>query len=229
MAILNEKKKVSLLVILSVIACIIMFFIEKYLHPGFFLKSILKIAVFLSSVAIYYKVTKDKFDLLGLKDLNRTNFYRILRLGLVVFIFILIGYYFMKNYIDLDNIKENLLSKEGITKDNFIFVSIYISVVNSLLEEFFFRGHIFGKLKSLNYKKLGYIFSPILFSLYHIAIIDSWFTPALFGLFVIGLVVVGVFFNFIMEKANSFLAPWIVHAFANLGINTIGFIMLGVL
>lgn len=41
--------------------------------------------------------------------------------------------------------------------------------------------------------------------------------------------IVGYIFNYITEKSASFLASWIVHIFANLAINTIGFMMLGII
>ncbi len=46
---------------------------------------------------------------------------------------------------------------------------------------------------------------------------------------IVGLMLVGYIFNYITEKLDSFLASWIVHIFANLAINTIGFIMLGII
>lgn len=229
MVIFNEKKKMLTLVTLSVIACVIMFVIEKYLHPEFMIKSALKVTIFIFSIIVYYLISKDRFTLLNIKDTDRSNFIKVFLLGIIIFILILVGYYLIKGFVDFENIKENLLNKEGVTKDNFLFVSLYISIINSFLEELFFRAHIFGKMKELNYRKLGYLVSPLLFSLYHVSIIDSWFTPHLFILFVIGLFIVGAVFNFIMEKTNTFLAPWIVHVFANIGINTIGFIMLGVI
>ena len=33
----------------------------------------------------------------------------------------------------------------GVNAGNFVFVALYISIVNSLLEEFFFRGFAFSR------------------------------------------------------------------------------------
>lgn len=41
--------------------------------------------------------------------------------------------------------------------------------------------------------------------------------------------IVGYIFNYLAEKYESFLASWVVHIFANLAINTIGFMMLGII
>ena len=114
-------------------------------------------------------------------------------------------------------------------RSNFIFVAVYISFVNSLLEEYFFRGIAFIELKSLTSRKFAYGFSALMFALYHVAMLIGLFDWYLIVLMLIALVVGGFIFNYINEKEESILASWTVHLFANLAINTVGLILFGIL
>lgn len=223
------SKKIVKLTIISILALVLMYYVEAFIRPGFLIKSILKLGSFSLAILIYYKTSRDNIRLFNFSDINKSSFKTITFIAIAVFFLILIGYYLMKDFIDLSNIKDNLLEKEKITKDTFLYVALYISFINSLLEEIFFRGFIFGEMKNQGFRKLGYIVSPVLFALYHIAIIDSWFTLPIFLLFTIGLVGVGIVFNYIYERSNTFIGPWLIHIMANFGINTIGFIMLGII
>ena len=79
----------------------------------------------------------------------------------------------------------------GITLDNFIYVTIYISFLNSFLEEFFYRGYAFITLKKHLNRKISYIFSASLFAIYHIGmILESFIFPDII------LVVIGLFLGF---------------------------------
>ena len=146
-----------------------------------------------------------------------------------VYFFIIILFFLLRDYIDLDVIRNNLLAKENITASNFVYVSLYISFVNSFLEELFFRGFMFLSLTKSSSRRFAYFISSLAFSLYHVAIISAWFNIWIFILIIVGLMFVGYIFNYITEKLDSFLASWIVHIFANLAINTIGFMMLGII
>ena len=120
------------------------------------------------------------------------------------------------------------MTNENITKDNFILVYGYIIFVNSFLEEIFYRGLAFVEYRSIFGTKFAYIFSSLLFSLYHISIISSWFNPFIFVLIIALLFVAGLILDYITEKCNSYIAAWIIHMTANMSINTIGvLIMLG--
>ena len=115
----------------------------------------------------------------------------------------------------------------GITKSNFLYVTLYISILNSFLEEFFFRGYGFITLKKYTKKRFAYIFSPILFAIYHIGMLINSFNPAIIILLIIGLFIGGCIFNYLNEKNNNIYVSRLVHMFCNLGINTVGAILFG--
>ena len=127
--------------------------------------------------------------------------------------------------IVMAGIAGSLLDNAGVSKENFLYVSLYISLVNSLLEELFFRGLLFLNLKHRS-RRFAYVFSAGAFAAYHVAMMIGWFSPVLWLLVMAGLFVGGLIFNWLNEKQESIYPSWLVHMFANFAINTIGFILL---
>lgn len=149
--------------------------------------------------------------------------------GVLIYAVIVGGYFALRGVFDFSAITGALSENVGVTGKNFIFVSLYISFVNSLLEEFFFRGFAFLTLKKLSSRRFSYIFSSLAFSLYHVAMMVGWFSIPLFLLLLAGLFIGGVIFNFLNEKSGSIYSSWLVHMFTNFGINTVGFILFGII
>lgn len=222
----KEARKVHV-IISSIIVCVIMFLVEVFLKPGYLIKSVIKIIVFSMGIMSYGKMLSDKQRIFV--SLDKKEQKPVLIIGFVVFVIILIGYYIFKEFIDLDIIKSKLLDKEGVSKANFIYVAIYISIVNSFLEEFFFRGYVFGKLRDQASRAFAYLYSSGLFALYHLAIMGTWFSPLIFVLAMLGLFIGGLIFDYLTEEFASMQASWFVHLMANLAINTVGFFMLDII
>ena len=81
----------------------------------------------------------------------------------------------------------------------------------------------------LTRKSFAYIFSASLFAIYHIAMMATWFDPLLFAIMLVGLFMSGIFFNWLNEKNENIYASWLVHMCANFAINTVGFVLFGIL
>ena len=223
---MNKKHKKEVIVVLSILACVLMCGVEKILQPNFFHKSLYKILIFSLSVLLYALYAKEKIKIFAWKEINKKFLRKILGLVFFIYVGILIGYVLIQHHVEPELIKQSLWEKEKINGDNFIYVFFYISFINSFLEEFFFRGYIFGKLKEMGNLSFAYMFSALLFALYHISIIDSWFSPTISLYMILGLMVVGLFFDFLMQRAHTFAAPWFIHIAANLSINTVTMMIL---
>ena len=150
-------------------------------------------------------------------------------MGIGAFLIIVIAYLILKEHIDLENIIVELENNVNVTKNTFIFIAIYITFINSLIEEFFFRGFIFMNLYENTNKIIASAFSALLFSLYHIAMFKTWFNPAIMIIAILGLFLTGTIFNWLSIKSKNFINPWIVHMFGDAAIMAIGFKMFGLL
>lgn len=224
----SNTKKSILTVALIVVFCVLMAAIDGIFKANYFVKSAIKFILFLILPAVYSFYDKD----IRIKEVFKplkSGISLALILGVSVYGIILGGYLLLKNVFDFSQITGTLTKNIGVTGKNFIFVSLYISFVNSLLEEFFFRGFAFFNLKRLSGRKFACLFSAAVFAIYHIAMMIGWFKIDVFLIVMTGLFAGGLIFNFLNEKSGTIYPSWLVHMFANFAINTIGFILFGII
>lgn len=226
---MSKRKTIAGIFIITFVSIAVMSIIDAIINPGYIYKSIIKITMFLLIPLIYTAYDKN----IKLKDIFRVRskkkLFSSIFLGLLVYIIILSAYLILKGFINLDSIKNILAENLKVNKDNFIYVALYISFINSLLEEFFFRGFIFLNLKKLIISKYAYIISALAFAIYHVAIMGSWFSPIIFLLAMAGLFIGGLIFNYLNESNENIYSSWLVHMMANFAINTVGFIMFDII
>ena len=220
-----KKRSTIIVLIVTVICCLAMALVDGVIRPGYAVKSAIKIALFMLIPLIASRLDRSVFYLQLLRP-KQKGLLPAIALGVGIYVVILGGYFLVSPFFDFSQIAGALTNNAGVTKENFLYVSLYISFANSFLEEFFFRGFVFTNLKQHSGRKLAYIFSAAAFSLYHVAMMIGWFSPALFLLVMVGLVIGGMIFNWLNEKLDTIYCSWLTHMFANFAINTIGFMLL---
>ena len=205
-------------------------FIDAVIHPGYFVKIPIKILFFLIFPIIFFAANKADFsEFKKIFIFRRGGLFRSLLLGAAIYSVIVLGYFLTRNIIDFSNVTSNLTAGMGITADNFIYVSLYISFMNSFLEEFFFRGYGFMTLKKYTGRKFAYLFSSSVFAAYHVGMLIGMFRIGALLLLLLGLIAGGCIFNRLNELNDNIYPSWFVHMFANFAINTVGFLLFGVL
>ena len=210
--------------ILVIIACIVMGIVDAVIQPGYAIKSAIKIIMFLL-IPIVYGLFLKEFNIKNLMKPDKKELCIALCLGFVIYGVILGAYWVFKDVFDFSALTGSLNETTGVNKSNFIWVAIYISFVNSLLEEFFFRGFSFITLKKLTSRRFAYVFSSMAFALYHIAMMIGWFGLPVILISLVGLFIGGMIFNRFDEKSENIYLSWLIHMFANFATNTIGFIL----
>lgn len=225
---LTKNNKINYIILIVIFGCIVMAITDVILKPTYIIKSIIKIIFFLIIPLIYFVKNKDN----KIKDIlipSKKGLIKSLFLGAIIYILIIGAYLLIKQFYDFSPITNLLMNNVGVNSNNFIFVAIYISFCNSLLEEFFFRGFAF--LLTIKYlgRKWAYLFSSFMFAIYHIAIMIGWFSPFLFILAMLGLISGAYIFNYLDEKNDNIYNSWMVHMAANFAINTVGFILFGII
>ena len=219
------KKSTLAVILTAVLCCGMMALVDGVLMPGYAVKSIIKLVLFLLCPFLLSKADGSIHALEAFR-LQKQGLHKPLLLGIGLYALILCAYFLVRGVFDFSAVAGSLTESAGVTKDNFLFVAVYISFVNSLLEEFFFRGFLFGNLKALHSRRFAYLFSSVVFALYHVAMMLGWFGLPLFLLCMAGLTAGGMIFNWLNEKQGNLYASWFVHMFANFAINTIGFMLL---
>lgn len=220
-----KKRSVILVLAVTVICCLVMALVDGVLRPGYGVKSAIKAAMFMLIPLLASRLDRNVLYLPLLRP-KKKGLLPAIALGAAIYAVILGGYFLVSPFFDFSQIAGALTANAGVTKENFLYVSLYISFANSFLEEFFFRGFVFTNLKHLSGRGLAYLFSAAVFSLYHVAMMIGWFSPALFLLVMAGLLAGGMIFNWLNEKLDTIYCSWLTHMFANFAINTIGFMLL---
>ena len=223
----NSNRQLAAGILLSLAAVGAMLLIEMVLQPGYWIKSLFKVTLMTSAMLLYGRLSGKKItEIIGLN--NRKISRKLLFWTLATYLLIIGAFLLLKDQIDLTSIREKLMEKEEMNTGNFLVVFAYIIVVNSLLEEAFFRGFVIEVFSDSKYRTAGLIYSSLLFGIYHIGIVATWFSPLIYILSLAGLTGAGIYLYLIRKANGTMLANWLVHATANLAINTIGtFMMLG--
>lgn len=219
------RKKISIMSSIFLFSIAITL-IDAFVHPNYFVKIPIKILFFLALPMLFFVKNKDVFqDFKRIFVFQKGGIGKALLLGLGVYAVIVGGYFLTRNIIDYSNVTSSLTEGMGITAKNFIYVSLYISLMNSFLEEFFFRGFGFITLKKYTSRKAAYLFSSVLFAIYHVGMLVGMFHVGVLFLLLLGLVIGGCIFNYLNEINDTIYPSWFVHMFANFAINTVGFIL----
>ncbi len=226
-----QKRRILSIIVLSLLVVGILYVVEQFLGATFIEKTVIKMAVMavIPLVLSFTFFTQKTSRILGLRGVTLKGLRPGLLLGGFAFVVVLAAYAVLGTFIDMGNIADNLQNKLGVTPANFIFVGLYVIIVNSLLEEFFFRGFVFLNLEGTATKWFAYTFSSGLFAVYHISIIEGWFNPVLMALALVTLFVTGLVLNYLNVRSGHFLNSWIAHALADAAIILIGMQMFGLI
>ncbi|CAM3287016.1 MULTISPECIES: CPBP family intramembrane glutamic endopeptidase [Paenibacillus] len=225
---MKSRTKAWSLIAIILVSCIVMAYVDAVIRPNYAVKSVIKMLLFLT-LPIGYALMGGGVPFRKLFNFEKKGLLASLLLGAGVFAFILASYALIGPLFDFSRVTGALQQHIGVNAGNFVFVAIYISFVNSLLEEFFFRGFAFFTLKDQVGRTFAYLFSAGAFAVYHIAMMTSWFTLPLFLLLIASLFIAGLLFNWLNERNGNIYASWMVHLCANLAINTIGFILFDII
>lgn len=218
-----QKKKYILITIVC-FACLCMALVDAVIQPNYWIKSLIKIVLFLLLPALYALYDRE-FRVKSLFVPNKRGFLLALLLGVGVYGVVLGAYFLFQNVFDFSAVAGSVTDAVGVNRSNFLPVAIYISFANSLLEEFFFRGFAFLTLKKVTGRGFAYLFSGGMFAAYHIAMMIGWFALPVVLLALLGLFLGGVIFNYFNEKYDNIYLSWLIHMFANFATNTIGFLL----
>ena len=222
----NCNKK-SIYIIFSLFAfSLAVTYIDAFVHPSYFTKIPIKILFFLVLPLFYFVINREAaVDFKKLFRFRKKGLLLSLLLGIGIYAVIVGGFFLTRNVFDYSAVTKNLTEGMGITKENYIYVAVYISFMNSFLEEFFFRGFGFILMKKYTCRGFAYIFSPVLFAFYHVGMTAAMFEPVLMILVMTGLVAGGLIFNYLNDKNENIYSSWFTHMFANFAMHTVGFVL----
>lgn len=224
-----EDRQNAKIAVLAILSCAMLYFIEQVLQANYLWKTMAKVSLFLlvPLIFIHFVIRMPILKFLNLKAIDVKNLRLGFLFGLLSMGIVIAAFFLFQPLIDGGAILDDLIERQQITKEIFIFIAIYITFVNSLLEEFYFRGFLFLNFYEKGNPLFSYVFSALLFAVYHVAIFATWFNIGITFLALLGLFIAGLLLNWLNTKSKNFLNSWIFHIFADIGVMIIGFYLFG--
>jgi CAAX protease family protein len=210
----------------SLFCLLVLYGLEQIIMTPYIIKTLIKIPLFtLFPLLIQHYLLKSKLSL-GIKKSEQKN---ILLLSLFIFVILSGASFLLKSFLDIEAISSDFTNRMMLGKREMILAAVYTIFINSLIEEYFFRGFLFQSLMKQGWNKQSYIISSAAFAIYHVSIFESWFSLGLMMLMLFGLFAGGLIFAYFVKRTESILASWLIHISADLSLIIFGLYILDIL
>jgi len=107
-----------------------------------------------------------------------------------------------------------------------LLLGIFISVIHSLFEEYYWRWFVFGSLERLVPLGLAMIVSALGFMGHHVIVLAIYFPGRFFALALplsLGIAAGGVVWAWLYHRSGSLYSPWLSHLLIDASIMTVGY------
>jgi membrane protease YdiL (CAAX protease family) len=109
----------------------------------------------------------------------------------------------------------------GVMNYYFLF-GVFIAVIHSALEEFYWRGFVFGHLRHLIPAPLAHIVAAIGFAAHHVVVLNQFFPSGTAWLLGLGVAIGGLTWSLLYHRYGTLLGAWVSHLIADVAILAIG-------
>jgi len=108
-------------------------------------------------------------------------------------------------------------------KDHFVLFAVFVSVLHSGLEEFYWRWFAYGQLRRKMTRRAAHLVAAVAFGGHHLIITLQFFSVAL-AFFLTGCVVVGgMIWSIMYERQGTIIGCWVSHLCVDVMLMVIGF------
>lgn len=107
----------------------------------------------------------------------------------------------------------------------FVLFALFVSLVHSLLEEYYWRWFVFAQLDRWCKLPAAVAISSVAFAAHHVLVLTHYFgwTSPLTWLFTAGVAIGGAFWAWLYRQSSSLYGPWISHAIVDAAIFAVGY------
>jgi membrane protease YdiL (CAAX protease family) len=123
-----------------------------------------------------------------------------------------------------EEVKEKLKGFGITSLAAYALLAVFYSLVHSLLEEYYWRWFVFGRLRNLTPLRAAVAISSVGFAAHHVLVLAKYFgwdSPATW-LFSAGVAIGGVVWAVVYQRSKSLLGPWLSHLLVDAAIFAIG-------
>lgn len=111
------------------------------------------------------------------------------------------------------------------TPASYLALALFLSAMHSLLEEYYWRWFVFGRLREWLPAGLAVLVSALGFTAHHVIVLGVYFPGRLLTAvlpFALGIAVGGAFWAWLYGRSGSLLGPWLGHLLIDAAIFVIG-------
>ena len=143
-------------------------------------------------------------------------------IGLLMFAAIIFVYWFLlRHWIDVNVVRERLDRVVQLDRTSFILAGIYFTIINALIEEYFWRWFVYSRCKELVSDSVAVWLTALFFTLHHtigLAFFTDWRTTLVSSLAVF---IAGVIWSDYYRRYGSIWSNYISHAIADLALHLV--------
>jgi uncharacterized protein len=122
------------------------------------------------------------------------------------------------------------LSEFGIaTPARFLVLAGFLCVIHSLLEEYYWRWFVYGRLRRYVSQFPGLVVAGLAFMAHHVVVLWVYFPDRFWRAvlpFSLGIAVGGIFWAWLFERSRSLVGPWISHLIVDAALMAVGYDLL---
>ena len=145
--------------------------------------------------------------------------------GSLFFISMIISFYIFKDFFDQSSVEESL-TRWGVDQNSKILIFTGMVIFNGAVEEVFWRGYVYAKLKVRLSKNTLIMIITVFYTSYHMATVFSFFGISFFSIaIIISVFFAGLIWGWQRYTYGSVFAPLIGHSLATAGYMTLYFLM----
>ncbi|MEZ4816244.1 MAG: CPBP family intramembrane glutamic endopeptidase [Bdellovibrionota bacterium] len=225
--------KLFVLIVLSTLpfAASLLYFLPSEPHPLFmYLLGATKIFLFLSPILFWKHLKLPGSWKNFLSEVNCSAPKRQILLGVLIGFIMSVPVLILFEWLPLDIRSEALLrisKKISLLniKEHYFLYGIFLCLIHSLLEEFYWRFFIFNAWKKVKFssKAIPHLIAGFAFTLHHFSVTINYFDLKLGLLLGLGVWIAGIIWSFTYEKEKSLQAVWVSHILIDIAILSIGF------
>ena len=128
----------------------------------------------------------------------------------------------------VSNISAKIAGLGVVTPWRYFALATFYAIVHTLLEEYYWRWFVFGRLRRHTGRAVAIVLSSLGFMAHHIIVMGvyaGWTSPYTY-LFSLAVGIGGAYWAWLYERKKTLVAPWASHFFVDVAIFAIGYALL---
>jgi hypothetical protein len=108
-------------------------------------------------------------------------------------------------------------------QEHYVPFAVFLSLGHSLLEEYYWRWYVFGRLSRVVPVAAAFVVGSVAFTAHHVVILSTYFSMPGVALFSTGVAVGGLVWCWQFQRSGSLLGCWVSHAMVDAAVLSVGY------